>query len=329
MDKQQLLAELGQMARAGLISETEVLGAFGQTAPTPAPESFHQSLKLSDVMYYIGAGIVFLGIIILCYQNWDYFTPALKILIALGGSVSAYVVGALFYTRDDLRKVSQGFFLISGILAPMGVYVSAKEFGYDLGSDSVQVMVYLILSVWFLGLLRFFKQTILLFFGVVFAGGLFHTIISLLIGQTFSGRELTTIFEYRILVLGLVWMLLGYYFNQTSFKAITGVFYGFGSLFTLGAALSLGGYGTTQNIIWELFYPLVVFGIIYLSVYVKSKSFLVFGTIFLIIYILKITGEYFTSGLGWPLALVLAGFATMAVGYGAVKVNQKYLKDVS
>jgi hypothetical protein len=43
------------------------------------------------------------------------------------------------------------------------------------------------------------------------------------------------------------------------------------------------------------------------------------------IYILKITGEYFQDGLGWPLALVLAGLALIAVGYVAVYVNNKYL----
>jgi hypothetical protein len=72
----------------------------------------------------------------------------------------------------------------------------------------------------------------------------------------------------------------------------------------------------------------VVFGMIFLSVYVKSKAFLVFGTIFLIVYILKLTGEYFTSGLGWPLALVVAGLVIMVVGYYAVKINKQYLTTV-
>jgi ABC-type branched-subunit amino acid transport system permease subunit len=76
-------------------------------------------------------------------------------------------------------------------------------------------------------------------------------------------------------------------------------------------------------------YPLLVFGVIFLSVYVKSKAFLVFGTIFLIAYILKLTSEYFSSGLGWPLALVLAGLAIMAVGYYAVRINKRYLTTVT
>ena len=43
-------------------------------------------------------------------------------------------------------------------------------------------------------------------------------------------------------------------------------------------------------------------------------------------YILKITSEYFTEGLGWPLALVLAGLAMIGVGYVSLSVSRKYLK---
>jgi hypothetical protein len=126
------------------------------------------------------------------------------------------------------------------------------------------------------------------------------------------------------LALGLTWIFLGYYLQSTQYKALTGVLYAFGVLSFLAGALTLGGWSPSQNIFWELVYPLFVFGAVFLSVYLKSKSFLTFGTIFLIVYILKITGEYFTSGLGWPLALVIAGLAIMAIGYYAVRINKQY-----
>ena len=100
--------------------------------------------------------------------------------------------------------------------------------------------------------------------------------------------------------------------------------YGFWVVLFLASSLALGGLEPNQNVFWELIYSLLVFGIICLSAFVKSKSFLIFGVIFLVVYILKITSEYFSSGLGWPLALVLAGFAIMGVGYWAVRLNKKY-----
>jgi len=42
-------------------------------------------------------------------------------------------------------------------------------------------------------------------------------------------------------------------------------------------------------------------------------------------YILKITFEYFSSGLGWPLALVIAGLAMIGVGYMSISLKKKYL----
>ena len=95
----------------------------------------------------------------------------------------------------------------------------------------------------------------------------------------------------------------------------------------LGAALALGGWSPQQNIFWELIFPGLVFGIIFLSVYLKNKSFLVFGALYLMAYIIKITSEYFSQSLGWPLALVLAGFMLMGIGYFAFYLNQKYIKS--
>ena len=87
----------------------------------------------------------------------------------------------------------------------------------------------------------------------------------------------------------------------------------------------LGGWSPDASVLWELLFPGLVFGMMFLSVHLRAKSFLVFGAIFLMIYILQITGEYFQEGLGWPLALALARLALIGVGYMAVYVNNKYL----
>ncbi len=321
-----MLAELRQLALSGEISREEVLavmpvGSSGQS------EVLKQHFTLSEIMYYIGGGIVFLGICVLAYQNWDNFSSFLRIFVTLGSFVAAYVVGSLLYRYENLKKISQAFFLIAGCLAPLALNVAFKEWGMDISADSLQVLIYLILTSVFLGSLWFFRQTILLFFGIVFATALFHFLVNLVVGQNLLYENSEKIWQYTFLVEGLAWMLVGYYLKTTSFKAVTGVLYGFGVLAFLGSSLALGGWSPNQNAFWELIYPLLVFGVIFLSVYVKSKAFLVFGSLFLIGYILKLTGEYFESGLGWPLALVLAGLAIMGVGYWAVKLNKQYFAE--
>jgi hypothetical protein len=51
---------------------------------------------------------------------------------------------------------------------------------------------------------------------------------------------------------------------------------------------------------------------------------LIIGTGALVVYIFKITGEYFADSLGWPLALIVAGFAMIAIGSLFVRLNRKY-----
>ena len=130
---------------------------------------------------------------------------------------------------------------------------------------------------------------------------------------------------YRVLCTGLVYALLGYYFTQTPQRALTGALYGFGVLFFLGAALALGDWKPNQNAFWELIFPGLVFGVMFLSVYLKSRAFLTFGSIYLMVYILKITAEYFADSLGWPLALVLTGLGLIAIGYLHFNLKKKYL----
>ena len=324
-----MLQAVKDLSAQGQLSQADLMSAYaGPMAATTAPEDLSNRLKLSDIMYYIGGAIVFMGIIVLGYQNWDSFNSAMRIFITLGSCIAAFLVGALLYNYENLRKISQAFFLIAGLLGPLGLNVLFKETGLDTNSDALQLSIYLILTAVFLGGLWFFaEQTVLLFFGIVFASGMFHFLVNMVVGQNLLADNYSKVWEYRFLVDGLVWILLGYYFSQGKFKALTGVLYGFGSLGFLGAAMALGGWEPNQNAFWELVYPLLVFGIIFLSVFLKSKSFLVFGSIFLIGFILKLTSEYFSSGLGWPLALVLAGLAIMGVGFYAVRLNKKYFTE--
>jgi len=129
-------------------------------------------------------------------------------------------------------------------------------------------------------------------------------------------------YMYRLLMVGVVYMLMAHYFAKFKRAFLCGFLNGFGSLFFLGSALLLGGWQPKQNIFWELIYPILVFGILFLSIRVKSKSFLIWGALSLMIYVPKITSEYFVSGLGWPLALVIMGLAMIAIGYGAFTVNK-------
>jgi hypothetical protein len=132
--------------------------------------------------------------------------------------------------------------------------------------------------------------------------------------------------EYRWLIIGAVYCLLGHGFAKDDRRALTGPLYGFGVMFFLGAGFVLCGWKPNQSYVWEALYPGLVFGVLFLSVFLKSKSFLTFGTLALIGYVGRITMEYFKDSLGWPLSLVLIGFSLMGLGYAAVALNRRYIR---
>ena len=133
--------------------------------------------------------------------------------------------------------------------------------------------------------------------------------------------------NYRVLFTGLAFMLLGYSFVGSEREPLTAWLYVFGVLGFLGAGLALGDWKPNQNAFWEAVYPGLVFGIIFLSTYIKSRIFLILGSIALGSYLTKITAEYFSDSLGWAFSLVLVGFFLMGIAYLAVRVNRRHISQ--
>ena len=220
--------------------------------------------------------------------------------------------------------MSSSFFFISILTILAGFFVVFSSAGFDLDGYGIGSLI----SGIMLGicLLSFFllRKNIFILFAVLFGTWLFFSLTSLMIGDS-SFFDRPKFYKYRILVAGVAYGLLGYAFSKRRNASISGFLYSFGILGFLGAALALGGWEPNQSPFWEFIFPILVFGVLLFSVRIKSKAFLIFGTIFLIAFINKITAEYFLEGLGWPLALVLAGFTVISIGFASVSLKKKYL----
>jgi hypothetical protein len=170
------------------------------------------------------------------------------------------------------------------------------------------------------------RKNIFTLFSIIFGTWLFFSLTSWMVDGLPSFNN-WKFYMYRILVTGITYILMGYSFSKNERAPLSGFLYSFGILGVLSAALILGEWTPNQNVFWELIYPILVFGALFLSVHIKSKAFLIWGTIFLMAYILKITAEYFSTSLGWPLALVIAGLAMIGVGYMSISIKNKYLTN--
>lgn len=324
VSKEEILQFIKTVAENNVVTKVELIAAYEEGSKHKASQELAKRLSIAEILYYIGGGIVFLGISIMVLQNWSTLNAITKILATLGSGIAAYISGLLFSTEEKTEKVGSGFYLISALIMPLGLFVVFDNAGLDATSHSSQSLISAILLVTYLLTYIFSRKTLPLLFSIIFGTWLFFSFTSFLVNGNPSFSD-WKYYEYRTLVAGLAYLYLGYSFSQNERVRVTGFLYSFGIVGFLGAALSLGGWEPSQNLFWELVFPLLVLATLLLSVYIKSNAFLTFGTLFLMAYILKITSEYFSSGLGWPLALVLAGLTMIAVGYMSLYLKREYI----
>jgi hypothetical protein len=329
MNKNQLLQELSALVESGELTESEILRAIGAEPPQAGADrssSAKSSLasRLSAVLYFIGGGVVFLGMVFLIAQEWSHFGTGMKIFVTLGSGIAAFMVGVLFSNQQRLGAAGPAFFLISALLLPAGLFVTYDEAGVNIELLTAQIQIAGMLFGAYLAAYSVIRKNVLLTFAFIFGTWAFFAITNYMV----RGAPMIDDWEfinYRILFSGLAYMLLGYSFTGSDREALTGWLYAFGVFGFLGAGFALGAWKPTQNVFWEAVYPGLVFGIIFLSTHLKSRILLIFGSLALGAYLTKITAEYFSDSLGWAFSLVLLGFLLMGVAFLAVRVNRRYV----
>lgn len=325
MDKEEVLQSVRALAASGSLTKEELLGVYEDAAKSGGLSPAHK-LGVATILYYAGGAIIFLGIVFLVQQNWTLLSPFTRILVTLGSAIAAYVTGVLLGLDKRSEAVGRVFHLIAALILPAGLYVVFGNAGFDTGSSGTMTLISGMLFAVYLVSFLFDRRVFFLLFEIVFGTWFFFAVTGALMDQN-RALDTSAFLEYRFLLTGLAYLFLGYGFRLSRWKPLTGSLYGFGLLMSLGAALALGGWSPNQNSFWEIIFPVLVFGTLFASVYLRSKAFLVFGGIFLMAYISKITAEYFSDSLGWPLALVIAGLLLIGTGYLTVYLNRKYIKQ--
>jgi hypothetical protein len=314
VDKVTLLEEVRDLAAAGELTEAEVIAAVRGAADRRAAEIAARSGRYSKLLYFVGGGVIFIGIVAFLAQVWDELGSVMHVVVTLGSGLAAFTAGVLLSWHGRLGAAGPAFFLIAALVLPLGMAVALDEAGLDPERLGLQSLMALLLLASFLAVYRFFRSSSLLVYAIVYATWAFFAVTGFVAGSDprFAGREF---FEYRTLAVGLAFMALGWAFSATERDGLSGPLYAFGSLAFLGSALALSGWKPSQNAFWELAFPGLDFVVLYLSVHLRSKALLTFGSLFLGAYLAKITGEYFSDSMGWPLALIVLGLLLMGVGF--------------
>lgn len=328
MEKQEFLKTIRASLERGVISRSDLIELSDTAVPLDGKGMGEKAshLGMSEILYYLGGLIVFVGIAIFVGERWQTLTSAVKVLATLGAGIVLYVSAILLSQYRSLERATIGLHLAAALLIPGGIFVAldAANISITLG---ISTLVSLVLFAFYLSTYFMYKKNLFLFLSILFGTGLYFLFTDYLLGERpiFYNTDFNL---YRGLVVGLAHMFFGYEFSRQPNRApsLVGFLNSIGTIIALGTAFALMGPQADKNIFWELIYPALALGVIFLSIKVKSRAYLVFGTLFLMGYIFKITADYFSDSIGWSLSLVLLGFAFIAIGYLSFTLNKKYLK---
>lgn len=326
-EKSKLLNGIRKLAREGLLSREELLAAHdegfaGRQIPVKPVSEVSSHFTLAEILYFLGGGIVVFGIATFLGQNWTLLNGFTKVIATLGAGTAAYVTAIVLIADERTEKISSAFFLIAALVMPIGMYVTLTVGELNIGYGWMSSIAAILLAI-YLGSYFLFKKNVLLLFSIFFATCFFFSCASLLIEA--PGLHSLRLYEQLWLIVGLSYMLLAYAFERGLRAPLSGFLYGAGVFVFLGAALLLTGWRPVQSRTWEAIYPFLTCGVMYLSVVLRNQKFLIFGTLFLMLYLAKVTMEYFSNSVGWPLALVIGGFLLVTAGAVAVHLRRKYI----
>lgn len=319
MDKTQILSLLQEKIKEGIITPDDLQRVMHEEQES---KQAHVTRNITNIFYIIGALIILIGAIILTVQNWHDIGFAGRILVTFGISLATYLPS--LFLRDSMNRIlSQVLFLISAILAPIGIIVLFIEFDMKFGSLEQTLSALALCFVFSIAFL-YTKRNILVIISMFFATWGYYALLGHLFSMTADLTKLAT------MILGVSYIFLARYYQERLASAdsverkerrsVENILYGIGTIGILAPSIFIGG-------IFDLFAIALIFAAFYASVFVKSKAMLIFAAIFLITYVIKITGEYFVDSVGWPLSLIVIGFLIIGIGYGTLYLNRKYLSN--
>lgn len=310
MEKQELISLIEQQIAEGKISKNDLLEIFED-------KKQENSKNIINIFYVIGAIIALIGIIILTVQNWSVLGFAGKVLITLGVSIVAYIIGYL-KNEEEHKTLSQVLFTISAILAPVGTGVLLYEANIEPTPLLNAILTLGWASVFGMALWGT-KRNVLILYTTAFATvSIYFFAAHMLFDYYYSNN----IFKILTIILGSAYILIAFHLSslEAERKSVKGFLYGFGTVGILGSLISFGG-------VFNLITIAFIFGAFYGSVFVKSRVMLILSALFLIAHIIKITGEYFADSINWAFALIFVGFLIIGIGYTTLYLNKKYISQ--
>jgi len=332
MEKQTLLDLISRQLAAGTVSANEIQAILQQQGqPQTDTASSGRRITATSILYTIGGLILIIGIGSFVFRFWSDLAGAVRIAITLGLAATVYIAGTLLRGEADHGKISRVLFFVSGILAPIGVFVSLDTAGVDYATFGWSAAIALLLTAVYGASLFVFREVVFAFFTIIFATWTIYATVGYSLDLTGATSMLADAYKYLTIALGAGYLLIQSTLKDTrgvptetqGSRAFDSFLSFFGATGILGALISLSDWSPNQSAFWETTSVLAVVGGLFLASHTGNRTLLKTSALFVFILIIRFTSEYFVESLGWPIALIFAGLALLAAGYGLIALGKR------
>lgn len=301
------LAEIAAIARRHGLTPEDLRGAI-EAPPIDAPA--RQGL-LGRAFAYLGGTFVFAGLCVFVGTSWDEMNSAARVVVTLGSGIAALILSFLATNSPRHERLAAPLYLMAVVLQPTGILVAFAELSTGGEPLHAQLAVSAVMLVQCLLTFTRLRRTLPLFFVLLFGGIALGTGLELL--------EVDS--EVNGLVLGASCFLVTAAISRTEHAGITPFWF-------LAAAVlaQVSWFAIVEDGDFEIAFVALPCALVYFSTSLRSKTLLAAGTLGMLVYIGYFTGQHFADSIGWPIALMLIGFAMMALGTAAVRIHRRFIK---
>lgn len=317
------LQRIREIVSSNGLSREEVLSVLGgvhtqnQTIPTGGGISHFNIVK---VLYFLGGFLALCGVVVFVSQFWEDLGFLGQVLVTLGFGFITYVSSLLLNSYKTASLASKLLLIFSAILLPAGVTVVLNEMNV---SDWLFASLFMAIGffVVYFSTIRILQNDVPRFLSLVSGTAIFFISISLFTRE--NPAILATVsdfYSYAFIAYGATCLALSSLFVPAVSKRrpLNSILVFVGTVSFLGALFSFSE-------IWKFVCLPGIALFFYLSIVMRDRIILTLSSIALMGYIGRVTAEYFSNSLGWPITLMILGLSLIGVGYTTLKFGKKYI----
>lgn len=308
-DRALALARIVELADEHALELDDIAAALASARGESAPAA--KTAVLTRLLAYLGALFVFAGLAVFIGTQWDALGSAARVVITLGSGLACFAMAYVAARDERFTAAVTPLYIIAAVLQPFGFLVLFDE--YSVGGDwhYASLTTAGVLAVQQLVVFFRTRRSVLLFTAILFGTVFAATLLDLI---DVDG-------EVIALTLGASVLCLAVGIRRTRHAAITPVWF-----FAASASVLAGLFGVLEDTPVEPAFVAAACGMVYLSTYVRSRAVLIVATLGLLAYIGYFTAEHFVDTVGWPIALMLFGFAMIGLSVAAVGISRRYIR---